>query len=135
MKEDSPEKLVTVAAFSLPIEAQLARLRLESHGVECRIDDENIISINWLYSDAIGGVKLKVRESDAERAREVLESEGEDFSAEGPIEYDMDEGPGCPVCGSTRSMPRGFLSRFASEFELPVKRERECLRCGHAFKH
>ena len=68
-----PERLVTVASFSQAMEAHLSRARLESEGIECFISDEFTITNNWLFSNAIGGVKLNVRESDAQEALEVLQ--------------------------------------------------------------
>ncbi|MDP6438554.1 MAG: hypothetical protein QGH74_02870 [Candidatus Brocadiia bacterium] len=49
------DRLVTIAAFSLPHEAHLARLRLEAEGIPCFVVDENIVAINWLYSNAARG--------------------------------------------------------------------------------
>lgn len=33
------------------------------------------IGINWLYSNALGGVKLQVMEADAEKARDILQNQ------------------------------------------------------------
>ena len=41
-------------------EAYIAKGRLEYVGIECLMRDENLIQVNWLYSNAIGGVKLYV---------------------------------------------------------------------------
>ena len=67
------EKLTIIASFSHPFEAHLAKGKLESEGIEAYIADENIVGINWLYSNLVGGVKLKVREDDRERALKSLE--------------------------------------------------------------
>lgn len=66
------EKLVTIGRFSQPLEAWLAKTKLESEGIECFLMDEHIVTMNWLYSNAVGGVKLKVREEDAEKAKRIL---------------------------------------------------------------
>ena len=67
--------LITIASFDHPIHANLAKTRLEAEGIDCVLIDEHITGMNWLWVPAIGGVRLQVRESDAERAMEILEGE------------------------------------------------------------
>lgn len=76
--------LITIANFPSPIDANLAKTRLEADGIECVLTNEHIASMNWYWPLAIGGVGLQVRESDAERAMEILEGEPDD-------EYGVDE--------------------------------------------
>ena len=64
--------LTTVARYSLPYEAHLARARLESEGIPAFVADEHTINMQWLYSDALGGVRLQVPEPWALRALSVL---------------------------------------------------------------
>lgn len=66
------DTFVTVGKFSHVAEAQLAQSKLASEGIESFIRNENTISINWLYSNAMGGVQLQVFARDAYRARTVL---------------------------------------------------------------
>jgi hypothetical protein len=40
------------------------------------IRDENLITLDWLYSNAVGGVKVDVSDEDYEPALQILESEG-----------------------------------------------------------
>jgi hypothetical protein len=67
-----PENLVTVAKCSLPGEAHAIRVRLESEGIPVFLFDEFTIAMDWLLSNAIGGVKVQVSDYDLERAREIL---------------------------------------------------------------
>ncbi|MFH1778386.1 MAG: DUF2007 domain-containing protein [Candidatus Omnitrophota bacterium] len=66
------EKLVTIAKFTHVVDAHLARTKLESEGVECCIRDEHIVQMNWLLSNLVGGVKLQVKETDVDKAKEIL---------------------------------------------------------------
>lgn len=70
--------LITIANFPYPIDANLAKTRLEAEGIECVLTNEHIASMNWYWPLAIGGVGLQVRKSDAERALEILEGESDD---------------------------------------------------------
>ena len=63
-----------VGIFSQPTEAYLARVRLASEGIESSLIDENIVTVNPLYANAVGGVKLVVREEDAQAARQIIET-------------------------------------------------------------
>jgi len=57
--------------MTLP-EALLARSILESAGIECFLGDQNIIRMDWFLSNALGGVKLRVREEDVAEADALL---------------------------------------------------------------
>jgi hypothetical protein len=62
----------TVAHYTDPIEAHLARGRLQSEGIHAHLGDEHLAMANWEWRLAVGGVKLRVADRDAERARTVL---------------------------------------------------------------
>ena len=64
-----PEKLITIATYGNIIEANLAKIKLDSQGIECFLADENAVAI---YSGAVGEIKLQVRQSDAVEALEIL---------------------------------------------------------------
>lgn len=72
MATDNP--LITIASFDNYIEAEIFRSRLESFNIKTYIADDNITTMNPLYSFAVGGVKVQVHRSDAERAYEVFRS-------------------------------------------------------------
>ena len=64
--------LVTIATFSFPAEAEAFRLLLEEEGIRTYIADDNVAGTNWLYSNAVGGTKIQVATSDADRANEII---------------------------------------------------------------
>lgn len=61
-----------IQTFTYPHEAHLAKAFLESEGVDSEIRDELTVQVNNFYSNAVGGVKLVVREEDYDRGVEVL---------------------------------------------------------------
>jgi len=69
------EKLVTVASFTDTIQADLAKQTLADSGIESIITGENVAN---LYGPvpALMDLELQVFESDVERARQILGSEG-----------------------------------------------------------
>jgi hypothetical protein len=68
-------ELVTIRKFRDLPEALLAQGRLESSGIEAFLFDDNMVRMDWLISNLLGGVKLKVEESNVEIAEEILNHE------------------------------------------------------------
>jgi len=82
------EKLVTIATYGNPIEANLAKIKLASEDIDCFLADENAVAV---YGGIVGTVKLQVRQSNVERATEVLnrppdELDDEDLTQKPPDE-------------------------------------------------
>ncbi|SMN11222.1 hypothetical protein SPBRAN_1462 [uncultured Candidatus Thioglobus sp.] len=75
--------LVTIASFSFAHEAHIARAKLESEGIPAVLADEFTINMQWLYSNALGGVKVQVPPSCVERAIEILSRDDSDLLADG----------------------------------------------------
>jgi len=69
---DPDTMFTTVAHYTDPIEAHLARGRLLSEGIDAHLGDEHLAFANWEWRLAVGGVKLRVADRDADRARAVL---------------------------------------------------------------
>jgi hypothetical protein len=61
-------------------EAWLSKSILDSSGIESFLVDENLVGIQWMYSNAVGGIKLLVRSEDAETARNLLEQDTREVS-------------------------------------------------------
>jgi hypothetical protein len=66
------DDLVTVATYWSPIEASLAKNRLEAAGVPVAMADEMTAVVNWGLTNAIQGIKLQVLRRDFERAEAEL---------------------------------------------------------------
>jgi hypothetical protein len=64
---------ITIATYLEPLEANLMRSKLLSEDMECILLDENLISVQPFYSNAIGGIKLQVHEDDAVRAKAIID--------------------------------------------------------------
>jgi len=67
---------ITILTFTYPHEAHLAKVKLESEGIEVQITDEMTVQVHNFYSNAIGGVKLLVRETDLQKANQILIDSG-----------------------------------------------------------
>lgn len=73
--------MITIARFDNPVTANIAKARLDAAGIPALLADEHTVSMNWLLSNAIGGVRLQVPDEYAVRAMDLLE---EDLSDEVP---------------------------------------------------
>ncbi len=70
------DSLITVIAFNFPHELTMPRSLLESEGIECFVPDEYMSDTMPFRTNAMGGIRLQVRESDALRAYEILREAG-----------------------------------------------------------
>lgn len=134
--EEDPD-LVTVGRYRDMPEAVVARTVLEDAGIECFLRDENTVGVDWLLSNAIGGMRLQVAAKDEVAAMEVL-------SQPVPEEFALDSGedfvqPVCPKCGSTdviandpdrKVMAASMLIGVPLPHQRPKEAEWRCMSCG-----
>ena len=140
--------LITVATYPSPIEAHIFAGRLEAEGIPCVLEDEHIVAANWLYSNAVGGVKLRVRRDDAENAVAILremEPAGEDGTLDScdqalDSEVADDEAVSCPECHSKNVQYQKYAKRLVYAtwlflgFPLPfLRRKWVCGDCETTF--
>lgn len=90
-------KLITVQRLNTSIDARLLQSYLDSEGIESFIFDEFTVDLNPLISNAIGGIRLQVREEDLERALELIDT----YNHKPYLDNEGKE-VACPKCGSTR---------------------------------
>lgn len=61
-----------IASYDLPFEAQFMRGLLIDAGIDAVLENEQQVSIGMGWANALGGVRLLVPTSDAERALAIL---------------------------------------------------------------
>lgn len=129
---DDNHEMVTLRQFRDLPEALLAKGSLDSAGIQCALADDNMVRMDWFYSNAIGGIKLLVNAGDAADAEQVLSQpipDHLDVSGVGDFEQ-----PKCPKCGSLdvgfrESQPAAYLS-MALSVPIPFrKRAWHCHSC------
>jgi len=96
-------ELVTIRNFRDLPEALLAQGRLESSGIESFLADDNMVRMDWLISNLLGGVKLKVEEANVEIAEEILNQESSE--------------PFDPLCESDDEPSEGRILPFRKRWE------------------
>lgn len=63
---------VTVATFTYPFEYAILRIVLDQKGIRYVFENEMMLSVFPFYSNAIGGISLKVHKNDVHIVEEVL---------------------------------------------------------------
>lgn len=133
--------LTTIKVFDNSPEMHVYKNSLELEGIECYAFDEEMVTIDPFLTNAIGGIKLKVREQDVLQAQSIITSIDNQ-----PITDENDEVVCCPNCNSTdlisgfRSMKdaKGVLSFIVSiglwVYPLYYKYVYKCKSCDHEFK-
>jgi rubredoxin len=137
LQPDKQIDLAVVERFRDLVPAQLALGALRSAGIDATLRDENMVRMHWLYSNALGGVRLVVPLSELDAAIEILNSPTPSTLDAGT--GDLFQHPVCPNCGSTETFFEELDQKWSRGsffvFPLPfVRDEWHCESCGHYWK-
>lgn len=127
-----------VGVYQYSSEAIIFKGKLESEGIPVFMHDNNTIDSDPMISNAIGGVKLFVKQEDAERATTVLSN----ISA-----YSLDENNKpilCPKCGENKVLYLTSITSIKSLFSFIfgfilnifpffIQYKYRCETCKHEF--
>lgn len=146
------DKIVIFETYYNPIEASIVKERLIDSGIQCFLSDENTITINPLYNQALGGVKLHLFERDVAAARSILQDEDVQIPPDEVMEADSAEaapaavssGEVCPNCGSSnvgyvQATKKRFgvftmiISLLLMVYPFSAKKTHHCFNCEHEF--
>lgn len=73
--------LVMVKRFRDLPEAFVAKSILDSAQIDSFLADQNLVRMDWLYSNLVGGMKLMVRPEDLEEATKLLDEQANEANA------------------------------------------------------
>ncbi len=125
---------IPINSYSNYIDANIILGRLQNDGIDCWLKDENTVTINPIWTNAVGGIKLMVADADAKNATELLNQ----YRAEQKLQTV------CPRCGSHNvefiSTPRKpgnwfsvFIGFLLTSFAPPVETVYHCFDCKYEF--
>lgn len=120
-------------------EALFVRAKLQAEGIECFLADENIIRLDWFWSNAFGGIRLQLLEEDAATAMDILSQEIPDAFPFEEIGQEYLQ-PRCPRCNSLDvkfEEYSGITLLLLYVFSLPVPIHRnywKCEECGQKWQ-
>lgn len=125
---------IVLNAYSNYIEAHIAKGVLEEEGIQCWLKDENTVTIDPILTNAVGGIKIMVAATEAQKAWDVLAR----------LKNEQKLALTCPHCGSNNielvSSPRkaiNWLSAittfFIGDYAITIDKVQHCFDCGHEF--
>jgi len=133
--------LVTIASYREPYEAHLYRSLLESSEIPAYVIHEHHVGLNWLYSDAIGGVKLQVQSENREAALELLFSEAAPLSDPSQdLDPDATDDSACPKCrnsGTFHTSTERQTKAMSLLVGIPFvwgRNRWKCMNCGYQWR-
>lgn len=74
------DKIVEIARFYEPEEAQILESLLKSEGIKCYLRNEYTSQV--MYPANMGGIRVELLESEVPRAMEIMEANGYEFPKE-----------------------------------------------------
>lgn len=127
-----------IGRFQYSSEATIYKGKIESEGIEVYMRDTATVDANPLYSNAIGGVKLYVKNEDAEKAIQIL-SHISEFSLD-----DNNQLIKCPNCSAEqiqmmtsikdiKSLLAFIFSALISIYPFHTKHKYKCQNCKFEF--
>lgn len=116
------------------MDAHLCQMHLQEEGINCWLKDENTVTIDPILTNAIGGIKLMVHETQAERAAELLRI----------MKNKEHHAMQCPNCKSfnvefivTNRKASNWISAITTfliaNFALAAHQVYHCFDCGQEF--
>lgn len=134
------ENIIVLDSFYEPLAAHLARTKLEAAGIPCFLTNENLVSLNRMYSPVAGGVRLHVYQRDAAQAAEVLREPPVMQAVPGGLAEPTATTGHCPRCGSAEvsydaaaepGAAHWFVALLSRLRRYPLQgRAHHCFHCG-----
>ncbi|MDR1557797.1 MAG: DUF2007 domain-containing protein [Tannerellaceae bacterium] len=109
---ETTDKMVEIARFQYPAEAQTLMALLQSEGIDCYLRNEYTSQVMAGYVDT-GGARVEILESNIARALEVMEAGGYEIPGE-----EEEAGQYQDVAGWARQVP--FLRKLPLEKQILV---------------
>jgi len=147
------DRIVLFETYYNPIEASIVKERLIANGIPCFLSDDNMITVNPLYNQALGGVKLRLFNRDVASAKSILQDEDVQIhldqisitdQQEMLTEVVAEDSEVCPICGSdnvgyVQATKRRFgiftiiISFLLMVYPFSTRKTHHCFSCGHEF--
>lgn len=127
-------EFVPIKSFDSYISANIWLGRFLDGGIDCYLKDENTVTINPMWGNAIGGIKLCVRDEQVEEAKKIMRQ----------MEYELLQSLKCPKCGAANVQyisqpknPMNWLSAIGTwllgSYAISSKEVYHCFSCGFDF--
>ncbi|MEP6673850.1 MAG: hypothetical protein ABJA78_01800 [Ferruginibacter sp.] len=122
--------LVTIRTFDNYFNANIVLTRLQDAGIECYLKDEFTVTIDPLLTNAIGGIKLVIKDTDINDVSKMLEE----------MDTIYRDAAVCPDCGhkgldqiskpGTKNFVTAFFTWMFSSYAVAPEKIYQCPKCG-----
>jgi DNA-directed RNA polymerase subunit RPC12/RpoP len=122
-----------IRTYDSYIHAHIAIGQLAEYDIPAFLQDEFMVTIDPILSNAIGGIKLTVDDENVSEAQKIL----------GTIEMQGKQIIACPKChlanvehiatAHPKNWFTAFLSFFFASYAVAVERKYHCFNCGYEF--
>jgi DNA-directed RNA polymerase subunit M/transcription elongation factor TFIIS len=125
-------KWIIANSYNDYFKANIALTKLQNEGIETMLKDENTVTIDPMLGNAIGGIKLMIKETDADAVFTIFKKWKEEAN----------EITKCPKCKSsqiewvTKQVPQNFFMAIFSALTLGYAlsdTHYKCNNCKHKF--
>ena len=127
---------IILYSFDNYINANLRMMQLQEEGINCWLKDEYTVTIDPILTNAIGGIKLMVHESQIDRAADLLRT---------MINKEKENRP-CPNCKSlnveyivSNRKPSNWFSAIFTfligDYAIGANKVYHCFDCGTEFEN
>ena len=126
--------IITLRSFDNYFLANITFTKLQDAGVECYLKDEHTVTIDPILSNAIGGIKLVVKEADAADAKQLLQQFDEEYL----------QSVKCPKCAATEivlvtkpgasNYITAIFTWLFSSYAVAAESIYQCGKCGYQSK-
>lgn len=123
-------EIVTIRTFDNYFNANITLTRLQDAGIECYLKDEFTVTIDPILSNAIGGIKLVVKDVDVKQALAMLEE----------MDAIYRQSAVCPQCGNkgleyiskpgAKNTLTALFTWFLSSYAVAPEQVYQCSKCG-----
>ena len=114
--------------------ANITLTKLQDAGIDCWLKDEHTVTIDPILSNAVGGIKLVVKDTDVEEAIKLLQHFDEEYM----------RSIKCPNCGQTTitqinkpgatNFITSILTWIFSSYAVATEQVYKCSNCGYESK-
>jgi predicted RNA-binding Zn-ribbon protein involved in translation (DUF1610 family) len=127
-------KMVTLRSFDNYFLANITLTKMDDAGIECWLKDEHTVTIDPLLSNAIGGIKLVVKETDVVEAAALLRQ----------FDVEYMRSVKCPKCGAAAitqinkpgvtNFLTAIVTWFISSYAVATEQVYQCGQCSYESK-
>ena len=122
---------VVIRTFQNYFNAHITMTRLRSEGIDCCLRDEFTVTVDPVLSNAVGGIKLIVNNSQLEEANKLLQQFDEEYR----------QSAVCPRCGNrtielvpkqtTANLATAVLTWLLGSYAISPKNIYQCSSCNY----